>query len=76
MKGLPYKCIVQDSTTSPDFTIEGHRLKMQMKKVQHGKTRRCWCRICGMLFFLIAFLGILVALSMIYTRGERYFGSV
>jgi len=62
--------------TSPDFTLEGARLHCQMRKVKSGKKRRCVCRICGMLFFLLAFLGVLVALSMIYTRGQKYFGSV
>ncbi|ODM87018.1 hypothetical protein Ocin01_19664, partial [Orchesella cincta] len=53
---------------SPDFTIEGHRLDRQRKKVEMEKKRRCACRLCGMLFFLVAFLGVLVALSMIYTK--------
>ncbi len=61
---------------SPDFTIEGHRMDRQRKKVESGKKRRCICRLCGILVFLVAFMGVLVALSMVYTRGQRYFGSV
>jgi len=62
--------------TTADFTIEGQPLARQTKRVKRLKTRRCCCRVLGIFLFLIAFLGVIVTLSLVYTKGKHYFGPV
>ncbi|XP_059478673.1 uncharacterized protein LOC132198580 [Neocloeon triangulifer] len=60
----------------PDFTLDIPAAERVMRKIAAGKRRRFWCQLIVSILGLIFFMVSVMAVSMMYTRGERMFGSL
>ncbi|XP_071522698.1 uncharacterized protein [Panulirus ornatus] len=59
-----------------DFTLDLRRSdKLRRRSVARQKRRRCYA-IVIVFFALSVFLGVIVAVSLYYTKGEKFFGSM
>ncbi|RZF35310.1 hypothetical protein LSTR_LSTR003750 [Laodelphax striatellus] len=60
----------------PDFTLDAHQAELLMRKLKQSKRQRCWCRAVTSLMALFFFLFSVMLVSMLLTRGKRFFGSL
>ncbi|KAF4525031.1 hypothetical protein B566_EDAN001944 [Ephemera danica] len=60
----------------PDFTLDIPKAERLLRKINAAKRQRCWCRIIISFLGLVFFLLSVMAVSMLYTRGRRLFGSL
>lgn len=59
-----------------DFTLDLRRSdKLRRRSVARQKRRRCYAIIL-VFFALSVFIGVIVAVSLYYTKGEKFFGSM
>nr|CAD7432170.1 unnamed protein product [Timema monikensis] len=68
--------LASPSVDRPDFTLDVHSAERLMRKIKAAKRRRCWCRLVTSLLGLVFFLVSVMVVSLLYTRGERIFGSL
>jgi hypothetical protein len=73
---LIYFSCSQPPSQRPDFTLDIPGAERLLRKIQASKRQRCWCRLSVSLLGLLFFLLSVMAVSMIYTRGRRLFGSL
>ncbi|XP_065335503.1 WAS/WASL-interacting protein family member 3 [Cloeon dipterum] len=66
----------QAPSQRPDFTLDVPTAERVKRKIEAAKRRRCWCQLSMSILGLIFFIVSVMAVSMMYTRGERMFGSL
>ncbi|KAK3849980.1 hypothetical protein Pcinc_043286, partial [Petrolisthes cinctipes] len=62
------------SNTCHDFTLDLRRADKLRRLTETRKRRRRWCSVVLVLVALTVFLGVVVAVSLYYTSGRRFFG--